>query len=89
MNYFREQLMEIFELPPEVIIDAPLIMIAGKQNLHIENHKGISFYKDDLLKIRIREGFLVVQGNNLMIKEINRDYIQISGKMQGFFYEKL
>ena len=88
MALLREQFSNVFELPPEVVLDAPLLMLVGKKKMYLENHKGIALYQNDLLKIRINSGFLILKGNSLEINQINSHNIYISGIIKKISYEQ-
>ena len=79
LNIFRQQFVDFFELPEEAVADLPLIMLAGSKKLFLENHKGIATYRQEFIKIRIKQGFLVIEGDRLKIKEIARENLQVSG----------
>lgn len=83
IEYFKN----IFDLPLEVVCDYPLIMLAGNNEMFIENHKGIALYQEDLLKIRIKNGILTIEGHNINVKEINSEYLSIVGEFINFYFE--
>jgi len=82
----KSQFSDFFELPEEVILDLPLIMLVGPEKLFLENHKGITLYRKDLIKIRINPGFLIIKGNELEINEIAANKLYISGSISGLNY---
>ena len=87
MNFLKSQFGEFFELPEEVILDFPLIMMVGPKKLFLENHKGITLYQQDMIKIKLKSGFLQIMGNNLVINEIESNKIFISGQISGLEYK--
>ncbi|MFP4660705.1 MAG: YabP/YqfC family sporulation protein [Halanaerobiales bacterium] len=87
MGKFRQQIVDFFGLSPEIAMDLPLIMMVGDEQIYLENHKGISHFKDVEIKIKINQGFLVFTGENLVVDEINSESISISGKIHSLFYE--
>ncbi len=78
---FRDQITDIFELPPEVINNVPLLMIMGQKKLYLENHNGIAHYQNEMIKIKVNKGQLVIKGRQLEIKKINTEEIIISGTL--------
>ena len=51
----KEFIAEKLELPKDVVLDLPKIIIVGRNEITIENHKGIISFKDDLIKINTKE----------------------------------
>ena len=88
MDSFNNILKEIFDLPGEVMLDLPLIMMVGQEEFYLENHKGIALYQTDLIKIRVKLGFLVIVGADLNIRNIKSHTLQVTGKIDEISYEK-
>ncbi len=87
MKLLKEQFSDLFELPDEIILNAPLIMMVGQKKLYIENHKGIALYQQDKLKVRLKVGNILIEGKDLLISEINTEYLFISGIISSLNYE--
>ena len=45
LNKGREILVDKFDLPAEIVMDIPKIIITGNKEITIENHKGISSFE--------------------------------------------
>ncbi len=88
MSSLKSLFGDFFELPKEVVLDSPLIMLVGKEKLFLENHKGIALYQKDTINIRLNTGFLKVKGNKLEIEEIETDKIYVIGNISGLEYCK-
>jgi sporulation protein YqfC len=88
LDYFKKQFTDLFDLSAEITMDLPLIMLVGQQKLYIENHKGISLYMSDKIKIRVKPGFITITGSELVIGEIKTENLSISGQISGIIYEK-
>jgi sporulation protein YqfC len=88
LDYFKKQFTDLFDLSAEITMDLPLIMLVGQQKLYIENHKGISLYMSDKIKIRVKPGYVIITGSELVIGEIKTENLSISGQISGIFYEK-
>ena len=86
MSSFKKQFSNLFELPEEVMLDAPLIMMVGDKELYLENHKGIALYQNDLIKIRIKSGLLKIKGTNLELNQIKSIKLYISGEITSLEY---
>lgn len=86
MDKLKKQFVELFDLPPEVILNLPLLMVIGNSRLQIENHKGLRKYNSDEIKIKIKEGYIIVHGKNLIVKEISEDSLSITGCIYDLSY---
>ena len=49
-------------------MDIPKLTLIGRNELYIENHRGIIEFQADLLRINLSRGFIEIQGNNLKSK---------------------
>ena len=46
----KEVLVEKLELPKDVILDIPKIIVMGRNEITIENHKGIQIFEKNKIK---------------------------------------
>lgn len=76
---FREQLSKLFEVPPEVVSDFPKIVLAGNQEVSIENFNGLIEYTTQKIRMNTKCGILVIDGIELEIRKMTADYIMIKG----------
>lgn len=70
---------DMLELPKDLVLDLPRLVIIGQRELHLENHKGIIEYGDCCIKINLARGLLEIEGEELEIKLIMQDEISITG----------
>lgn len=75
----REQLSKLFEVPPEVMSDFPKIILAGNQEISIENFNNLVEYTEQKIRMNTRCGMLVLDGVDLKIRKMTADYITIKG----------
>ena len=87
-NRGKEMLVEKLDLPKDVILDVPKIIVIGRNEITIENHKGIISFKDDLIKINTKEGPLNIHGSKFEILYIATSTITISGFFNSVEYER-
>lgn len=79
----KEKLNNLLELPDEIILDLPRIIIMGKSRLSIENHKGMLEFEHNLLKLNTGAGILVIKGQRLLIREITSESLYMEGLLQS------
>lgn len=76
----------MLELPKEIMLNLPLITIIGKEDLTVENYKGIIEYTDEKIRLKTSCGILKIEGKKLCLKEITSENIAISGTITKFEY---
>ena len=82
MDEVRKNLAEVFELPKDVMLSLPKITMIGNLQIHIENHKEIIEYSSNLIRILAKNKKIVIQGEDLTIKNIVVNEINIIGKIE-------
>lgn len=87
-NRGKEFVVEKFELPKDVVLDEPKIIIIGRNEITIENHKGIIAFKDNLIKVNTKEGPINIHGKNFEILYIATSTITVSGYFDSVEYER-
>lgn len=75
----KSRISDSLELPKEVTLNIPIIKVTGKNDIYIENHKGIVEYSSEILRVNSEIGIIKMIGKNLYIKEINKEEIFIIG----------
>ena len=64
----KEVLVEKLELPKDVILDIPKIIVMGRNEITIENHKGIQIFEKNKIKINNNFEILYIAANTITIK---------------------
>lgn len=77
----KKGLAEVLELPKDIILDLPKIIMVGNLQIYIENHKGILEYTDNRIRINTKNGILRIIGENLILKNIVAEEIFIVGEI--------
>lgn len=79
----KRTISESLKLPKEVTLNLPFITLLGKEQLTIENHKGILIYTTDNINISTKIGTLVVEGKSLNLKQLTTDALVIIGEVSS------
>jgi sporulation protein YqfC len=77
---------EFLEIPKDLILDLPKITIIGRNEVYLENHRGIIEYLPNRLRINLTRGFLEIEGSDLEIKALMADEISINGQVNSVKY---
>lgn len=75
----KRNVTEALELPREVILNLPLLSITGREELCIENYKGIVEYNDQIIRVNTSTGMIKIGGKNLFLKQITAENLVITG----------
>ncbi len=82
-KYFKvkEKLSDALELPKDITMDISRMVILGREDIVIENHKGIIDYSEERISINTGIGTIVINGNHLIIKSIVQEEIVLKGNI--------
>ncbi|MCZ0755560.1 sporulation protein YqfC [Anoxybacillus sp. J5B_2022] len=81
-NWLANQL----ELPADVVMDLPRITMIGHIHIYIENHRGLLTFSDKELRLLLKQGQLLVRGEQFVIKTILPEEILLEGKIHQVIY---
>lgn len=84
----RNSLADFFELPKEVVLNVCQINIVGNIQLHLENHRGVIEYTEEIVRISVNNGEVIVRGRDLRIKNLLSEEIFIEGKFDAVEFEE-
>ena len=82
----KEVLVEKLELPKDVILDIPKIIVMGRNEITIENHKGIQIFEKNKIKINTNMSPIEIKGNSFEILYIASATITIKGYFDSIEY---
>ena len=81
----REQLAERFaeaaSMPRDVVMGASVITITVRNEICIENYRGILEYTDLLIRVQTKSGQIRLSGKNLQIEYYTNDEMKITGRI--------
>ncbi|ACB84779.1 sporulation protein YqfC [Natranaerobius thermophilus] len=87
-NNFKELFTDFFDLPKDIVLNLPRIIIIGNTQFYVENHRGISEYSEDTIRIKITGGELKVIGTNLVVRNIFEEEILIEGDIEKIEFQE-
>jgi len=79
----KYSISEALELPKDIVMDLPKIVMVGNIQLNISNHKGIIEYNQDTLRVNSSIGVIKITGSNLKLKTILSEEIVVNGFIDG------
>ncbi|MBQ2897302.1 MAG: sporulation protein YqfC [Clostridia bacterium] len=79
----NKKITSMLDLPKEVTLDYPKITIIGDESIVVENHKGLIELSQTVIRLNTKIFILKICGENLDIKSISEDEIEIVGRITG------
>ena len=61
----------------------PLVELAGCGRVLIENHAGVLSYSQEEIAVRVCYGWLQIAGQKMMLAEMSREQLVITGQIDG------
>ncbi len=89
MNKRREAIKavtEFLEIPGDLVLDLPKVIVIGRTELYLENHRGVIGYDLNRLRVSLSRGFVEIEGNNLEIKALMPDEMSVTGEIYSIKY---
>jgi len=82
----RQRLANAFELPSDVVLDLPRIVLVGNIQVVIENHRGLIEYSPGRIRVGVDAGQVVLTGEGLVIGTAGAEDMIILGRITGLEY---
>ena len=79
----RKNVTEALELPKEILLNLPLISLIGREEVTIENYKGILEYGEETVRIGTAAGILRLRGRGLCLKQLSAECMVVTGQIEG------
>jgi sporulation protein YqfC len=74
-------------LPADILAGAPIITATGRNELCLENYKGIIEYNGNLIKVQTKACRICIEGKQLNILYFTEDEMRITGYIQAIYYQ--
>lgn len=87
LEKWKEGLVESLELPKDLMYGAVLVSITGRQEMIVENYRGILEYTQNHISLQTKTCKLVILGKNLHISYYTNEEMKITGRIDQILYE--
>ena len=84
---YLEELSNHLHLPSDILAGAPIITATGRNEICLENYKGIIEYNGNLIKVQTKACKICIEGKKLNILYFNEDEMRITGFIQAIYYQ--
>ena len=78
---------QAFDLPGDVVAGLPRSELVGREELRMENHRGILSYREDEIGISGGKMMVRIQGSGLELKAMSAGALLITGTIQAVLLE--
>ncbi len=85
-NKFKRKLSDYLELPGDIMLDLPKIVLVGNLQVFIENHRGIQEYHRQLVRVVVNDKVIEITGENLALRNILPDEICVEGQIASLTF---
>jgi len=79
----KRQMSDMLEIPSDIIMDLPKIVLVGDLQLFIENHRGIVEYTAESVRVNVGDYEVAVSGEGLLLRNILPDEICLEGRIKS------
>ena len=82
VSNLKYNISEALELPKDLVLDLPKIVMIGNIQINISNHKGIIEYTKEVLRVNSTIGIIKISGTNMELKTILLEEIIVKGNIE-------
>jgi sporulation protein YqfC len=83
---YLEVISNNLKLPSDVLAGAPILTVTGKNQICLENYKGIIEYTGNLIRVQTKLCRIHIEGTELNIDYLTDDEMRISGRICNIRY---
>ena len=82
-----EDISNALNLPADILAGAPIITATGRNEICLENYKGIIEYNGNSIKVQTKACKICIEGKKLNILYFTEDEMRITGFIQAIYYQ--
>lgn len=76
-----ERIEEMTEIPKDYIMNMPRTTLVGNKEVYVDNYSGLIEYTDEIIRLSVKKGILLIKGTDLTITRITELSIYIGGNI--------
>jgi sporulation protein YqfC len=84
---WRQNLADLLELPREIVLNLPRVIVVGNLQCYLENHRGVIEYTTERVRVAVNGGEIKISGNKLVIRYMANEEIAIDGTIDSVEYD--
>ena len=78
----KTHITDVSGMPKDVILGVPLVTVVGRNELCVENYRGILEYTDKLIRIQTKLGKIHIIGKGLQVEYYSNDEMKVVGHIE-------
>ena len=82
----KSNIVESLELPIDIMCGAVIITAMGRNQVLVENYKGIIEYTQEKIRLQTKTCQVTIQGKRLIVEYYTNEEMKITGYIQGIIY---
>ncbi|MGM9987900.1 MAG: sporulation protein YqfC [Bacillaceae bacterium] len=86
LHRIKDWIVNKVDLPPDTFLDLPRITMVGQIHIYIENHRGLLQFSESEIRIALKQGQLLIKGNELVIRAILSEELLVEGTIHNVIY---
>ncbi len=83
---WQQRAANFLDIPRDLMMDLPKVVLIGDLQVFIENHRGILVYTSEQVKVNTVLGELEITGSDLALRNILPDEIMVEGKIKSIAF---
>lgn len=83
---YKEKVAAFLEIPQELIGDTTRISIVDNKAIYLEGSNKIEDYYEHYIKIKTKKKMVIVDGKNMVIREMGDNELVIEGNISGISF---
>ncbi|MEG0962510.1 MAG: YabP/YqfC family sporulation protein [Lachnospiraceae bacterium] len=83
----KSNIVTSLELPRDIMYGAVIITATGRNQVLIENYKGIIEYTTEKIRLQTKNGQVTICGKCLLVEYYTNEEMKITGFIQGILYD--
>ena len=86
LRTIKESVINFLSLPKEVALDLPLLTATGRNEVTIENYKNLIEFTETKIRVRAKDGTMIISGEQLKLRHITTENVLVSGIISQINY---
>ena len=82
----KSNIVESLELPVDIMYGAVIVTAMGRNQVLVENYKGIIEYTQEKIRLQTKTCQVTIQGKRLIVEYYTNEEMKITGCIQGILY---
>lgn len=87
LTQVKSNIVESLELPRDIVYGAVIISAMGRNEVLIENYKGIIDYTREKIRLQTKTCQVIIVGKRLVVEYYTNEEMKITGVIEGILYD--